>query len=161
MIDDKTFRKKIENITREKIAREKIVSLAEFRTVKKEIEVPNILVVDDDELMRAALKRLLEKAGYNVLTVKDGIELSAAVDTRILNLILLDINLPWVDGFELAGLIKSHRTLKDIPLFFVSAQKSPEDIEKGLRLGAQKYIVKPFDVDFMLDAIHNTLIKAG
>ncbi len=133
---DKTIRKKVEAIKRQKIVSKKIVNLADFRNLKKSSETRSILVVDDDEIMRSALKRILEGENYKVILAEDGMELSKILETTKLDLILLDVNLPWVDGYELCRLIKSHHALKDVPLILVSARKGKEDIEQGFAAGA-------------------------
>ena len=125
---DKTLRRQIESIKRQKIINKKVVSLADFRELRQRIDTRSILVVDDDEIMRAALKRILENEGYKVIMAVDGLELSKVLETTRLDLILLDVNLPWVDGYELCKLIKDHHSLKEVPLVLVSARKSKQDI---------------------------------
>ena len=151
---DKSLRKRVEAIKRQKIAGKKVVSLSDFREMKSAIETRTILVVDDDEIMRSALKRILEGENHKVLMAEDGLELSKVLETTRLDMVLLDINLPWVDGFELCRLIKDHHSLKNVPLLLVSGRKAPEDIEKGFESGADEYVTKPFDIDEMLKTIN-------
>lgn len=158
---DKTLRKQIESIKRQKIINKKVVSLDDFRALQKRIETRTILAVDDDEIMRSALKRILENEGYKVIVAQDGLELSKILETTRLDLILLDVNLPWVDGFELCRLIKTHHSLKDVPLILVSARKSEEDIQSGFDSGCNDYVTKPFDIDFMTDTISKHLLKSS
>src|SRR5438105_2268122 len=110
---DKSLRRQIESIKRSKIVNKKVVSLADFRELRQKIDTRTILVVDDDEIMRSALKRILENEGYKVILAVDGLELSKILETTRLDMILLDVNLPWVDGYELCRLIKDHHTLRD------------------------------------------------
>lgn len=151
---DKSIRRKVEALKRQKIARHKVVNLADFRDLKAAIDVRTILVVDDDEIMRSALKRILEAEGYKVMTAGDGLELSKLLEVNRLDMILLDVNLPWVDGFELCRLIKAHHNLKGVPLILISGRKSKEDVELGFECGADDYITKPFDIDHILDIIN-------
>ena len=123
---DKTIRRKVEAIKRKKITSKKVVSLSDFRGLKAAIDIRCILVVDDDEIMRSALKRILEGEGYKVLLAEDGLELSKVLETTRLDLVLLDVNLPWVDGFELCRIIKGHHSLKNVPLILVSGRKEKE-----------------------------------
>src|SRR5690606_27649364 len=116
---DKSLRKQIENIKRQKIVSKKVVSLTDFRELRKSIESRSILVVDDDEIMRSALHRILENEGYKVILAGDGLELSKVLETNRLDMILLDVNLPWVDRYELCRLIKTHNTLRHVPLILV------------------------------------------
>lgn len=158
---DKTLRRQIESIKRQKIVGKKVVSLADFREMRQNIETRSILVVDDDEIMRNALKRILENEGYKVLLAVDGLELSKILETTRLDLILLDVNLPWVDGYELCRLIKDHHALKDVPLVLVSARKSKEDIQTGFDAGCNDYVTKPFDIDYMTGIINKMLLKSS
>ena len=158
---DKTLRRQIESIKRQKIVGKKVVSLADFRDLKQTVESRSILVVDDDEIMRSALKRILENEGYKVILAVDGLELSKILETTRLDLILLDVNLPWVDGYELCRLIKDHASLKDVPLVFVSARKSKEDIQLGFDAGCNDYVTKPFDIDHMTGVINKMLLKSS
>ena len=158
---DKNLKRQIESIKRKKITEKKVVSLSEFRGLKKEEQVKNILVVDDDEIMRNALKRILENEGFNVQLAMDGMELSKIIDSASLDLILLDVNLPWVDGYEICRIVKEHQTLKNVPLIFVSARKSEEDVKKGFEAGCNDYVTKPFDIDQMTQLVNRTLLQTS
>lgn len=160
-VADKSLRRQIESIKRQKIVSKKVVSLTDFRDLKKSIDARTILVVDDDEVMRNALKRILENEGYKVLLAVDGLELSKILEQTRLDLILLDVNLPWVDGLELCRLIKGHHSLKFVPLVLISARKSKEDVERGFEAGCDDYVTKPFDIDSMTEVIGKNLLKAG
>ncbi|MEY4630792.1 MAG: hypothetical protein RIQ81_912 [Pseudomonadota bacterium] len=154
---DKTLRRQIESIKRQKIVGKKVVSLSDFRNLKKTIDTRTILVVDDDEIMRNALKRILESAGYKVLLAQDGLELSKILEVNRLDMVLMDVNLPWVDGYELCRLLKGHHSLGKVPLIFVSARKEEEDVRRGFDAGCNDYITKPFDVDKMTATIAKIL----
>ncbi len=158
---DKGFRKQVESIKRQKIVSKKVVSLNDFRELRKNIDTKTILVVDDDEIMRNALKRILEGEGYNVVLAMDGLELSKTLETSRLDMILLDVNLPWVDGIELCRLIKTHHSLKKIPLVMVSARNSKEDVEKGFDAGCDDYVTKPFEIDHITGVIQQQFLKSG
>jgi CheY-like chemotaxis protein len=158
---DKTLRRQIESIKRQKIVSKKVVSLNEFRDLKQDVESRSILVVDDDEVMRNALKRILEAEGFTVHLAEDGLQLSKVLESARLDLILLDVNLPWVDGLELCRLIKEHATLKNVPLVLVSARKTQEDVQKGFDAGCNDYITKPFDVDHLTGVINKMFLKSS
>ena len=72
----------------------------------------------------------------------------------------MDVNLPWVDGYELCRLLKSHHSLSKVPLIFVSARKEEEDVRRGFDAGCNDYITKPFDVDKMTGTI-STILSVG
>ncbi len=154
----KSIRKKIVDLKRQKIVDKKIVSLEDFRSLKKDAEGQTVLVVDDEEIMRNALKRILEKEGFKVLIAGDGLELSKILETAKLDMILMDVNLPWVDGYELCKIIKDNNTLKKVPIVFISARNSEGDIKKGFLAGCDDYITKPFDIDHMTKTISKYLV---
>ena len=158
---DKSLRRQIESIKKQKIVGKKVVNLSDFRELKQRIEVRTILVVDDDEIMRSAIKRILEQEGYKVILAEDGLELSKVLESTRLDLILLDVNLPWVDGLELCRLVKGNATLAETPLILVSARKTKEDIDAGFDAGANDYVTKPFDIDYMTNAINKMLLKSS
>ena len=153
---DKSIRKRVEAIKRKKIASKKVVKLSEFRDLTPSLDHKTILVVDDDEIMRSGLKRVLQGEGYNVLLAQDGLELSKVLESTKLDMVLLDINLPWVDGFELCGIIKAHKSLKEVPLVLVSARNDQDDLEHGFKMGANDYVVKPFEVDHIINVINKS-----
>lgn len=150
--------KKIEKITRERMTRSDVVDLGQFRGLKNKLAPKTILVIEDDETMRSALKRIFESEGMVVKTAADGTQLSTVLDDNPIDLIILDIGLPWINGLELAKLLKEHEDLKEIPLIFVSGKTSEFDVKRGFEAGADDYIKKPFDVDHMKKTV-NTLLK--
>jgi DNA-binding response OmpR family regulator len=154
-----SLRNQIVDAKRRKIASKKVVNLADFRDLSKVADPHTILVVDDDEIIRNALKRILEKSGYSVLLAEDGMALSKILEKTKLDMILLDVNLPWVDGFELCRIIKSNDSLGPVPLIFISGRKTEEDIQKGFTAGASHYITKPFEIDHLLDVINSALVQ--
>ncbi len=157
-INTKDLISKIEKITKARIASQDVVPLDKFRETKKKDEPATILVIDDDETMRASIKRILESDGYTVKLAAQANELSDVLDDTPVDLILLDIGLPWINGFELAELLKEHKDLKKIPLVFVSGQASQEDMRRAFMVGAHDYIKKPFEIDKLKKTV-KTLLK--
>lgn len=157
-INTKDLVDKIDKITKERISKEKVVSLDEFRKLKKQQEPHTILIIEDDETMRLAMKRIFESEGHAVLSAADATELSKLLEDATLDLIILDVGLPWINGFELAKLMKENKDLKSIPLIFVSGQTSDLDVRRGFDVGADDYIKKPFDVEEIKKSVQ-TLLK--
>lgn len=149
---------KIEKITRSRMVSEPVVELNSFRDLKKKPDPKVILVIEDDATMRSALKRIFESDGYLVKLAADGGELSTALDDVPPDLILMDVGLPWMNGFELAQLLKEHKDLNKIPLVFVSGKTSEEDMKQAFDIGADDYIKKPFDIDKLRKTVQ-TLLK--
>ena len=152
---------KIEKLTKQRMAEQPIVSLDQFRDAHKKMNPKNILIIEDDETQRLSLKRILEGEGYTALIAADSAELTALLDEeKQIHLILMDIGLPWINGFELAEMMKQHPDLKKLPLVFLSAQAEPEDYDRAREVGAADYIKKPFDID-KLKIVVAKLLEAG
>ncbi|MGZ5279866.1 MAG: response regulator transcription factor, partial [Pseudobdellovibrionaceae bacterium] len=149
---------KIEKLAKARMASGEVVQLNNFRDLKKKVEAKVILVIEDDETMRAALKKIFEMDGFIVRLAADGTELSVALEDISPDLILLDIGLPWLNGFELAQMLKDHKDLKKIPLIFVSGKTSDEDIKRAFEIGANDFIKKPFEIEKLKKTV-NALLK--
>jgi len=154
---DRSIRRQVEAMTRKRLASQDIVDLSEFRSLRKDQYQPSILVVDDEEIMRNALKRILEAEGYKVLLAEDAMGLTKVLDTAHFDLILCDINLPWVDGLELCAMLKGHPALNHVPLVLVSGRKTKEDIEKGFAAGCNDYVTKPFEIEKIIEVVSKSL----
>ena len=120
---------------------------------------PSILVIEDDEPVAQVLKFMLEQQNYAVTLIGDG----RAARTQIESspnppaLILLDVVLPYVDGFELLGLIRTQDGWISTPVIMLTAKTSEQDIVRALDAGANEYIVKPFQPDEVLALIRRYL----
>jgi two-component system aerobic respiration control protein ArcA len=156
-INTKDLVHKIERLTKERMAKEDVVDMGELRRLKERKIQHTLLIIEDDETIRGALKRMFEGEGYRVLAAADGTQLSSVLDDAPLDLIMLDIGLPWINGFELAEMMKSHPDLKEIPLVFLSARTGDDDVKRGFEVGADDYIKKPFDIEKVKRTV-NTLI---
>ena len=158
---DKSFAKQVAALNKKAVAQNKVVSLDDYRAATSRTEARTILVVDDELVMRNAIKRIFEKENYRVLVAKDAMELSKIIEDTRLDLVLLDINLPWVDGYELCSLLKQHPLLKHLPVAFISGNKTEEDIRKGYEAGCDEYITKPFEVDEIQRTVSQLLLKTS
>ncbi len=103
-----------------------------------------ILVVDDDPYILMSLEFVMKKAGHDVMIARNGAEAVEAINSFHPHLLLLDVMMPDVDGFSICRYIKANEKTKDIIVVFISARTQETDIEKGLQLGAARYICKPF-----------------
>lgn len=112
-----------------------------------------ILVVEDEKPISNYIRISLKQAGYQSDCVYDGMEAVEKLEQERYDLILLDVMLPQIDGFELMDYI----TPLDIPVIFLTAKNSVQDRVKGLRMGAEDYIVKPFEVIELLARIEVVL----
>jgi putative two-component system response regulator len=108
---------------------------------------PNILVVDDVNANLVVLTEMIRNAGYIARPVTSAKQAMSAIEALAPNLILMDISMPEVDGFEFCSMLKKSASTRDIPVIFISALNSSEDKIKGFRAGAVDYIAKPFEVE--------------
>ena len=121
----------------------------------------NILLIEDDVILRENTSELLELSNYNVLTAPNGkIGLEMARNT-LPDIIICDIMMPELDGYGvLEGLAGNEKT-KHIPFIFLSAKTERKDVRKGMDLGADDYITKPFEEEELISAIESRLAKAA
>ncbi|MGN0492373.1 MAG: response regulator transcription factor [Acutalibacteraceae bacterium] len=112
-----------------------------------------ILIIEDEKSIADMIKLCLTKNGYICETVNDGMTAAEIIEQKRYDLILLDIMLPEIDGYDLIEYIKQYK----IPVIFVTAKASVADRVKGLRLGAEDYIIKPFDLEELLARVETVL----
>ncbi|MHB1188354.1 hybrid sensor histidine kinase/response regulator [Thiobacillus sp.] len=121
-------------------------------------EKPSILVVEDSITSRALLKHILESADYAVATAVDGIDAYTALKTGTFDLVVSDVEMPRMDGFDLTARIRADKQLAELPVVLVTALGSREHRERGIDVGANAYIVKSsFDQSNLLDVIRRLL----
>lgn len=113
----------------------------------------NILIVDDEEKIRELIKLNLEVAGYNCYDACDGEEALKMCEKNNYDLVLLDIMMPKVDGYQVAEVLIK----KNIPIIFLSAKDSTLDKVKGLKIGADNYITMPFETIELLARVESVL----
>ena len=148
---------KIRRLTRERMVESDVVDFSALRKIPVKSVPKNVLVVEDDLTVRSSIERVLNQEGYRVMTAGCARELTEVLDDTPLDLILLDVGLPWINGFELAKMMKEHDDLKKIPLIFVSAQCDPDDLKKGFAVGADDFITKPFEIRELKNAVQTLL----
>jgi len=109
-----------------------------------------LLIVEDDKVLKLGLQKCLEEEGYLVVVSKDYAEASSVLTSEAIDLVILDVNLPGKDGFEIYRQMVS---MRKIPAVFLTARDEEDDIVKGFDLGAEDYITKPFSVNVFLKKI--------
>jgi DNA-binding response OmpR family regulator len=112
-----------------------------------------ILLIEDEQDMAVMVSIRLESAGYYVRLVKDGREGFDIAKRDMPDLILLDIMLPSMNGYDICSALKVDKRCKKIPIIILTARAQKEDIERGFKSGADAYIVKPFDPEYLLARI--------
>src|SRR5512133_3387065 len=118
-----------------------------------------ILIVEDEESLLKLESILLTSKGYEVRGVPNGMAALESLKEEQPDLILLDIMLPEIDGFEVCRRIKSEPTTKHIPIIMLTAKKSREDMARGEQVGADWYITKPFKSAMVIETIQRFLSK--
>jgi two-component system chemotaxis sensor kinase CheA len=131
-----------------------VLPTSTLTTEGKQVVKKSILVAEDSITSRTLLKNILESAGYNVKTTVDGLDAFTALKTEGYDLIVSDIEMPRMNGFELVTKIRSDKKTADLPVVLVTALESREDRERGIEVGANAYIVKrSFDQSNLLEVI--------
>jgi DNA-binding response OmpR family regulator len=114
-----------------------------------------ILAVDDDWMNREMLQAHLENAGYRVLLAHNGTKALEIAASEHPNLILLDVRMPGMDGFETCAQLKASPETQQIPVLMITALEDFESKTRGLEAGAADFVPKPFDLDQMLAQIRH------
>ncbi len=116
-----------------------------------------ILIVDDEEGLSNMLKSHLEKKGWVIELAKDGEEGLQKARAIKPNLILLDIMMPKMNGYQVCNQLKSDQEYKDIPILMATARDKKEEIAEGLLVGADDYLPKPYDLKILVNMIKQLL----
>ncbi len=119
----------------------------------------SVLIVEDSATTRAMIKAVIEEMGEDFATVEanTGFEALKILPQEPFDLIITDINMPDVNGLELINFVKSNPNYRHIPMIIVTTERSSEDKERGLALGASAYVTKPFQAEQLQEAISKTL----
>ena len=118
---------------------------------------PTILIVDDEPNIVIPLQFLMEQNGYRTLVAQSGEEALETISKEKPDLVLLDIMLPGVDGFEVCEIVRLNPEWRKIRIIFLTAKGRDVDIAKGMVLGADEYITKPFSNQQIIDAVTKLL----
>jgi CheY-like chemotaxis protein len=120
--------------------------------------MPKILLVEDNEMNRDMLSRRLQRKGYSVVTAEDGEKGLSLARSEAPDLILMDISLPAMDGWEVTRLLKANRPTRDIPIIALTAHAMVSDREKAIEVGCDDYDTKPVDFARLSEKIENLLL---
>lgn len=117
-----------------------------------------LLIVEDSAVQRVMLERLLRKVGYSVVSAKDGVEGLAVARAHQPSLVISDIAMPNMDGYEMCRAIKSDPDLRHIPVLLLTGLDDPKEVLCGLDAGADNYLTKPVEDAHLLERIHSLLV---
>jgi CheY-like chemotaxis protein len=125
------------------------------------VDRPKILVTDDDAATREMLQFLLQDEGYEVLLARNGLEALEVIEKEPVDLVLLDLMMPEMDGYEALNALRENGRLGTVPILVVSARSIPIYQEISRNLGAVEHIVKPFMPDELLGKVREALAGRG
>jgi len=120
----------------------------------------SVLVVDDEPNIVLSLEFLLSQAGFEVSTAADGEEALHAIESSPPDLVVLDINMPRVNGYEVCERIRADQRWKGIRVLMLTARGRDVEREKGLALGADDYVTKPFATQEVVDKVRELLAES-
>ncbi len=118
-----------------------------------------VLAVDDDHVIRGLLEVNLAMEGHEVVTAVDGRDALQKVQANPPELILLDVMMPNVNGWQVAEALKREEATRHIPIIFLSARAMEADVRKGLDLGVESYVTKPFDPIDLMQLVNRLLAE--
>jgi len=134
--------------------RQRLANLEKAREAARyEEQVTTVMVVDDSVTVRKVTSRLLERNGMEVLTAKDGLDAVAQLQDHKPDIILLDIEMPRMDGFEVASFIRHDDNLRETPICMITSRTGEKHRERALAIGVNEYLGKPFQETELLDTI--------
>lgn len=116
-----------------------------------------ILIVDDEPNIVMSLEYTFKKNNFEVFIARDGQEALEILKLQLPDIIILDVMMPMVDGFATLEQIKQDKRLQHCKVIFLSAKNKEKDIEKGLALGANLYVVKPFSVKKLVEQVQDLI----
>jgi two-component system alkaline phosphatase synthesis response regulator PhoP len=116
-----------------------------------------ILIVDDEPNIVMSLEYTFKKNNFEVFIARDGQEALDILQKQLPDVIILDVMMPMVDGFATLEQIKKDERLRHCKVIFLSAKNKEKDIAKGLSLGANLYVVKPFSIKKLVDQVHELM----
>lgn len=118
-----------------------------------------ILVIEDDAHVAEMIAKIVERHGHEAVTASDGVEAISKVMASPTHMIILDIMMPFFSGYWYCDVFKKNPATKEIPVVIISALDKKSDIEKGLKLGADAYVTKPFTEEGLMATLESIFAK--
>ncbi len=116
-----------------------------------------VLIVEDDDAILELLRFLMEQEGLEVEVAKDGLDALTRMETRMPDLVLLDLHLPKLEGMDVLWEMRQQPQWENVPVVIISVDSSPQSMLQGWRLGVDSYFVKPFDPDELVRVVRRIL----
>ena len=116
-----------------------------------------VMVVDDSITIRKVTERILNRRGMEVILAKDGLDASAKLQERLPDIMLLDIEMPRMDGYEVATMVRNNEYMKDLPIIMITSRTGSKHKEKAIEIGVNRYLGKPYQEDELIENINAVL----
>ena len=123
--------------------------------------VPLVMVVDDSVTMRKVTGRVLERNGLEVVAAKDGVDALERLDERVPDLMLLDIEMPRMDGYELASRMRADVRLRDVPIIMITSRTGEKHRQRAFEIGVERYLGKPYQEPELMRNVFELLVETG
>ncbi len=120
-----------------------------------------ILIAEDEPDIRELVAFMLRFAGYEVLAAANGEEALQTATREVPDLVLMDVRMPRMTGYDACRMMKANPELRDVPVVFLSAKGQESEIQSGLEAGAEEYLLKPFSPDELTNRVRSILSKFG
>ena len=127
--------------------------------VEPEVRQPVIMVIDDSITVRKVTTRILERNNYRAISAKDGVDALAQLQEMVPDVMLLDVEMPRMDGFELATNVRNDDRLKDIPIIMITSRTGQKHRDRARKIGVSVYLGKPYGEEELLNNIQSLLDK--
>ncbi|NOQ87917.1 MAG: response regulator, partial [Gammaproteobacteria bacterium] len=124
------------------------------------VDKTTIMVVDDSITIRKVTERMLARHGIEVVLAKDGVDATNQLQDFIPDLMLLDIEMPRMDGFEVASFVRNDERLKELPIIMITSRTGSKHKDKAMKIGVNQYLGKPFQEDDLVNNINELLNTA-
>jgi two-component system, chemotaxis family, chemotaxis protein CheY len=113
-----------------------------------------VLVVDDSETVRHEIARALEKAGFAVIEARDGVEALAVADRSTLNMVILDVNMPRLNGLDMLEKLMANPKHRNLPVLMLTTEAQPSMIARAKKAGAKAWVIKPLKADQLVSVVN-------
>ena len=123
-------------------------------------DVLTVMVVDDSITIRKVTERILLRRGMEVILAKDGLDATAKLQERIPDIMLLDIEMPRMDGYEVATMVRNNEHMKDLPIIMITSRTGAKHKDKAMEIGVNRYLGKPYQEDELIENISAVLDEA-
>ncbi len=117
----------------------------------------SVLVVDDEPMARTLLRLMLVRAGFEVVEAEDGFDALEKLKESLPDVMILDVMMPGIDGFSVCEAVRDDASTADLPVIMLSAKTDLESVNKGLRVGANKYLTKPISPEELTRQVRDVL----